>query len=210
MRTLLGLWAVFAACGGSTPSAQHAGGGDTGIASHEQLAGDDDYQPSYGKADLEKALIAERAAEATVEKQVMDADFKGDDDAKRAASADLAVRRRFIAALETCQAQGRNCPPRLDEPAWTYDPATDADPKLDTPLRFDLDDWQKVTAELHGRACACRTVACVDSMNDAIDKLESRPMQDVRGDETASLSVTRARECLTRLGGRARTYPAAD
>jgi hypothetical protein len=57
-----------------------------------------------------------------------------------------------------------------------------------------------VAAELHGRACACRTTACVATMNDAIDRLEPRPMQDVRGDETASLSLTRARECLTRLG----------
>ena len=201
MRTLLCFVAPLVACGGSTPPAQHAGG-DTGITTHETLAGDDDYQPSYGKADLEKALIAERAAEATGEKQVMDADLKGDDDAKRAAAADLAVRRRFIASLEACQSSGHTCPPRLDEPAWTYDLGSDADPKLDTPLRFDLADWQKVAAELHGRACACRTVACIDSMNDAIDRLEERPMQDVRGDETASLSLTRARECLTRLAGR--------
>jgi hypothetical protein len=43
-------------------------------------------------------------------------------------------------------------------------------------------------------------------MDAAIDTLETRPMQDVRGDETASQSLTRARECLTRLAGRARTY----
>ncbi|MBV8762466.1 MAG: hypothetical protein JO257_34600 [Deltaproteobacteria bacterium] len=210
MRTLLGLLLV-AACGGSSPSPQHPGGGsDTTLATHDQLAGDDDFQPPYNKADLEKALIAERAAEATAEKAVMDADFKGDDDAKRAAAADLAVRRRFIASLEVCQSQGHECPPRLDDPAWTYDASSDADPKLDTPLRFDLEDWQKVTAELHARACACRTAACVASMDAAIDTLEARPMQDVRGDATASLSVTRARECLTRLAGRGRTYPRPD
>lgn len=203
MRTLLCL--ALLGCGGSARPPAH-GGGDTGISTHEGLAPEDEYQPSYGKADLERALIAERAAEATGEKQVMDADFKGDEDAKLAATADLAVRRRFIASLERCQATGRTCPPRLDEPAWTYDPSADADPKLDTPLRFDVADWQKVAAELHGRACACRTAACVSSMNDAIDRLEARPMQDVRGDETASLSLTRARECLTRLAGRALTY----
>lgn len=209
MRTLLCL-VLAAACGGSTPPPQHAGAGDTGITTHNQLAGEDEYQPSYNKPDLEKALITERAAEATGEKAVMDADFKGDDDAKRAATADLAVRRRFIASLENCQSEGRDCPPRLDEPAWTYDASSDADPKLDTPLRFDLDDWQKVTAELHGRACACRTAACVASMDAAIDTLETRPMKEVRADEASSLSVTRARECLTRLGGRARTYAPAD
>jgi len=208
MRTLLCLVAA-AACGGSTPPPQHAGG-DTGITTHNQLASGDEYQPPYGKPDLEKALIAERAAEATGEKQVMDADLKGDDDTKRAAAADLAVRRRFIASLELCQSVGLECPPRLDEPAWTYDASSDADPKLDTPLRFDLDDWQKVTAELHARACACRTAACVASMDAAIDTLETRPMKEVRGDETSSLSVTRARECLTRLGGRARTYAPED
>jgi hypothetical protein len=197
---------ALTACAGSAGTPAPHRGGDTGITTHEALAGTDDYQPSYSKNDLEAALIAERAAESSVEKQVMDADFKGDDDARLAAAADLAVRRRFIASLEACQASGHTCPPRLDDPAWSYDVASDADPKLDTPLRFDLEDWQKVAAELHGRACACRTKACVDSMEVAIQRLETRPMQDVRGDETASQSITRARECLTRLAGRDRTY----
>jgi hypothetical protein len=43
-------------------------------------------------------------------------------------------------------------------------------------------------------------------MEVAIARLEARPMPDVRGDETASQSITRARECLTRLRGKARTY----
>jgi hypothetical protein len=205
MKMLVAL-ALMAACSGSggTPAPHRSG--DTGITTHEGLAAADDYQPTYSKTDLENALIAERAAESTVEKSVMDADFKGDDEAKLAASADLAVRRRFIASLEECQASGHGCPPRLDDPAWTYDPSSDADPKLDTPVRFDREDLQRVAAELHGRACACRTKACVESMDAAIDKLETRPMQDVRGDEAASQSLTRARECLTRLAGRARVY----
>jgi hypothetical protein len=202
MKLLVAL-AVMAACHGSGGTPATHRGGETGITTHEGLAASEEYQPTYGKGDLENALIAERAAESTGEKAVEDA---ADDDARLSASADLAVRRRFIAALEACQASGHTCPPRLDDPAWTYDPSSDADPKLDTPLRFDLDDWQKVAAELHGRACACRTATCVDSMNAAIDKLETRPTQDVRGDETASESLTRARECLTRLAGRARTY----
>jgi hypothetical protein len=203
MRLLL--MALLVGCGhGSTPATRT--GGDTTLSTHESLAGDDDYQPSYGKADLEKALISERAAESTVEKQVMDADMKGDDDAKLAASADLAVRRRFIASLEACQESGRTCPPRLDDPAWSYDVSSETDPKLDAPLRFDLEDWRAVSSELFGRACACRTVNCVDSMEVAINRLEPRPMQDVRGDAAASESLTRARECLTRLSGRARTY----
>lgn len=200
---LLVVLALMAACHGSGGAPAPHRSGDTGITTHEGLAGADEYQPSYGKADLENALIAERAAESTGEKAIEDA---ADDDARLAATADLAVRRRFIASLEACQESGHNCPPRLDDPAWTYDPSSDADPKLDTPLRFDLDDWQKVAAELHGRACACRTKACVESMDAAIDKLEARPMRDVRGDETASQSLTRARECLTRLAGRARRY----
>jgi hypothetical protein len=200
---LLGVLALMAGCHGSGGAPAPHRSGDTGITTHEGLAGVDDYQPSYGKADLENALIAERAAESTGEKAIEDA---ADDDARLVATADLAVRRRFIASLEACQASRHECPPRLDEPAWTYDPSSDADPKLDTPLRFDLEDWQKVAAELHGRACACRTKACVESMDAAIDTLETRPMQDVRGDETASQSLTRARECLTRLAGRARTY----
>lgn len=206
MRLLVALALVACHGSGGTPAPHR--GGDTGITTNEGLAAPDEYQPSYGKAELENALIAERAAEATAEKRVMDADLAGDDEARLAASDDLAVRRRFIASLEACQAHGHTCPPRLDDPPWTYDPASDADPRLDTPLRFDRDDWRKVTAELHGRACACRTRACVESMDAVIDQLEARPMQDVRGDATASESITRARECLTRLAGRARTYAA--
>ena len=47
------------------------------------MAGDDEATPSYGKADLEKALIAERGAEATNERLVADAESKGDDEALR-------------------------------------------------------------------------------------------------------------------------------
>jgi len=203
MRLLLA--ALFLGCThGSGPATQTAG--DTTLTTHESLAADDEYQPTYSKADLEKALIAERAAESTGEKQVVDADRDGYDNAARDAAADLAVRRRFIASLEACQASGKTCPPRLDEPAWSYDIASDADPKLDAPLRFDLEDWRAVSSELFGRACACRTAACVESMEVAIGKLEARPMQDVRGDEAASQSITRARECLTRLRGKDRTY----
>lgn len=165
---------------------------------HSELATDDDIRPSYGKAELEHALIAERGLEATGERRVAEAEG----DQLQIAIADLAVRRRFIATLEACQASGHTCPPRLDDPPWTFDIAADsAKPPLDTPLRFDLADWQKVAAELHGRACACRTIACVDSLDVVIDQLEQRPMPDVRGDEISSASITRARECLFRLRG---------
>jgi len=204
MRFLLVALLLGCTHGSSTPGPH--GPGDTSITTHESLAAEDDYQPTYGKPEIEKALIAERAAESSGEKAVLDADGKGNEDARQAADADLAVRRRFIASLEACQAAGHTCPPRLDEPAWSYDPASDAEPKLDAPLRFDADDWRTVASELFGRACACRTAACVDSMEVAIARLEARPMSDVRSDEAASQSITRARECLTRLRGKARTY----
>jgi hypothetical protein len=82
-----------------------------------------------------------------------------------------------------------------------FDIEGSTDPKLDTALRFDVASWQKLSAELFGRACACRTLACVDSMFVAIEGLETRPMPDVQADETASQSITRARECLYRLRG---------
>ena len=43
-----------------------------------------------------------------------------------------------------------------------------------------------------------RTSAC----RPLIDRLESRPMPDVQNDDTALLSIVRARECLDRLRGR--------
>ncbi|MDB4954594.1 MAG: hypothetical protein JWO36_2163 [Myxococcales bacterium] len=198
-------WAVIAGCligcgGGSVATRPSA---DLGIADHSELAAEDGFTPTYAKADLERALIAERGREASGERRVAELEAKDADDELRVARADLEVDRRFIASLEACQASGRTCPPRLDDPAWTFDMDSEgAKPSVDSPLRFDLEDWRKLAAELHGRACACRTVACVDGVGVAIDQLELRPMQDVQGDETASTSITRARECLFRLRGK--------
>jgi len=173
-----------------------------------QLADEVFFRPTYGKAELQRALITERGGEASAERLVTELEAKdGTDDRLRFARADLDVRRRFIASLEACEVSGRTCPPRLDDPAWAFDPDPDvqAPPKLDTPLRFDLASWQKVAAELHGRACACRTLTCVDSMAVAIEQVETRPMPDVQGDETATQSITWARECLFRLRGKKAT-----
>jgi hypothetical protein len=180
---------TLAACG--SPQASHVE--TPPDEPHTVMAGDDDLKPSYTKSELEKALIAERGAEATNERRVTDSEAKGDDEGLRLATADLGVRRRFIIMLETCQQSGHLCPPRLDDPGTTLDPNP----------RFDLADWQKLAADLHGRACACRTLACLDTLDDAIDQLEPRPIEDVRGDEQASAELTRARECLFRLRGKA-------
>jgi hypothetical protein len=188
------------------------GPSEPGDSSHSELADEDLYKPAYGKAELERALIAERGAEASGERLVAELETSAaSDDRLRVASADLQVRRRFIASLEACEASGHTCPPRLDDPPWAFDPDPDGGavaPRIDAPLRFDLASWQKIAAELHGRACACRTVACVDSMGVAIDQLEHKPMPDVEGDEVASQSITRARECLFRLRGK-KTMPTA-
>jgi hypothetical protein len=198
---------LFAACGHGSASVREPGAGDRGVATHAAFPEDEDtVRPAYDRDALERALAAEQAAVAAGEHSVgeLGADAGGDGDALRAAIADLAVRRRFLAMLVACRDAGRRCPPRLDDPPWSYDVEGTAAPKLDTALRFDLEDWRKVAAELHGRACACRTLACVDSMTVAIGELEKRPMPDVEGDETASTSITRARECLFGLRGETR------
>jgi hypothetical protein len=172
------------------------------------LADEDTYRPTYGKAELQKALIAERGAEATAERRVADLDARPSDslvgDQLRVAVADLAVRRRFIQALEACDASGRWCPPRLDDPPWAFDPDPDrpTDPPVTATLRFDLEGWRGLAAELHGRSCACRTLGCVDGVGVAIDQLELRTALAVQGDEVATLAITRARECLFRLRGK--------
>ena len=197
---------LLAACSGPAAFKPPVASPDQGDTTHAELATDDNFKPSYGKADIEKALIAERGKEASAERAITELEARGSDasdEQLRSAVADLAVRRRFIASLEACQETGRTCPPRLDEPAWTFDVVGTANPPLDVPLRFDLSSWQRVTAELHGRACACRTLDCVDSVGVAIDQVETRPMAEVQGDETASQSLTWARECLFRLRGRA-------
>jgi hypothetical protein len=187
---------LLVACSHGSAPPREPGAGDHGLATHSEFPADDDeVHPTYDRAALERALTAERSAIDATERR---------DEVEPAIAADLAVRRRFIASLEACRDTGHRCPPRLDDPPWTYDVDGTADPRLDTPLRFDLDDWRKVAAELHGRACACRTVACVDSLFAAIDALEKRPMPDVEADDTASASITHARECLFRLKGERR------
>ncbi|HEX3478857.1 MAG TPA: hypothetical protein VHT91_27735 [Kofleriaceae bacterium] len=194
------------------PEAQSAG------APHSALAAEDVAPPSYGKPELRRALISERAAEATLERRVGEIEARLADppvpgavnpaleDQLRVVTADLAVRRRFIATLELCEAAGRWCPPRLDDPPWAFDPDPDPgqpiDPPLTATLRYDLDSWRQIASELHGRACACRTIACVDSVGVAIDVLEPRPMPAVQGDDQAAAALTRGRECLFRLRGK--------
>ncbi len=178
------LVALLVACHHTAPTPLHGPPPPPEGQATGNFADEDRFEPHYDQQDLDKALAAERALVETT-----------------ADPADQAVRRRFVASLESCSKDGRRCPPRLDDPAWSFDPDGVADPKLDTPLRFDLDDWRLVAAELHGRACACRTIACVDSMFVAIARLETRPMPEVEADEVASLSITRARECLARLRG---------
>lgn len=200
------LWlaAAFLACGGGTvrtpqpPPAEPPG----------EFAEDDRFVPSYERRELARALERERGAEASAERIVAELAAREPtetvDDQLRVAHADLAVRRRFIQMLETCEATGRWCPPRLDDPPWAYDPDPPQPiaPPVTAPLRFDLASWRTLAAELHGRACACRTLACVDSVSVAIHELEQRPMPDVQGDHDASVAITRARRCLHRLRGR--------
>jgi hypothetical protein len=175
-----------------------------------EFADEGHHVPTYGKPELQRALIAERAREATGENLVAELAAKdGDgasDDRLRVALADLAILRRFILTLEACESAARHCPPRLDDPPWTFEPDPDhaIPPPLSAALRFDLDSWRIVATELHGRACACRTLACVDSLGVAIDQLEIRPMPEVQGDEAATLAITRARECLFWLRGKTR------
>lgn len=212
--------AIAGGCPGPAATLPQAGHPEAppGDAPHSQLAAEDADPPSYGKPELQRALISERAAEATLERRIGEIEAKLADppvpgainpaleDQLRVATADLAVRRRFIATLEVCEAAARWCPPRLDDPPWAYDPDPDpgraSDPPLTASLRYDLDSWRQIAGELHGRACACRTIACVDSVGVAIDVLETRPMPAVQGDDQAAAAVARARECLFRLRGR--------
>ena len=200
------VWLAFLGCSGGASRPRPTDPAEPVLG---QLADEDLYKPSYGKPELQRALITERGAEATGERLVTELEASAaSDDRLRVAVADLAIRRRFIASLEACERSGQACPPRLDDPTWAFDPDPDGGPqapRIDAPLRFDLESWQKVAAELHGRACACRTIACVDSMGVAIDQLEPRAMPEVQGDEVASQSITRARECLFRLRGKKAT-----
>jgi hypothetical protein len=195
---------IFLAACGSAPRSD--GTTNEPSAPTKSFDAEDRYVPAYGKPELQRALISERAAEAVGERVVQELEANGAEQPLRVARADLAVRRRFIAALERCETTGDSCPPRLDEPAWSYEVDGDRPdfPPLTAPLRFDAASWRTIADELHGRACACRTLACVDGLGVAIARLETRPMADVQGDEVAALAITRARMCLFALRGRKR------
>jgi hypothetical protein len=167
-----------------------------------ELAPDDEPPPTYGRAEIQSALTYERGVESALLRQLEELDAADDDSRRGEVVADLAVRRRAIAILERCDANGRMCPPRLDVPNWEHPVDADRDPTLDVPLRFDLDGWRKVASELHWRACGCRTAQCIESVEVAIADLEVRPMTDVQQDDTALISIVRARECLMRLAGK--------
>jgi hypothetical protein len=209
---------VAGGCGGGSaaapPPVPPVAATPAGDPTQSSFADEDIYRPPYGKPELQKALSAERVLEVTAARQVGELEDLLARQADTAiadqlyfARSDLAVRRRFVATLAACDADGRWCPPRLDDPPWAfdYDAAPPTEPPVTQALRFDLDSWRALAGELHGRACACRTITCVDSVGVAIDKLEIRPMPQVRGDEAATVSITRARECLFRLRGKSLT-----
>jgi hypothetical protein len=211
----LALVAVLSACGGTTSvsgagATQPAGAGagqpvsDPNLATHDVFLTEDDVAPSrYGRTDLDRVIAAEHAALDTADAALATlANDPKPDDALAGALADRGVRQRFVATLESCRDSNRRCPPRLEDRPFTYDLASDKDPKLDVPLRFDLEDWRNVTAELNERACACRTLACVDALDAAMNALETRPMPQVSEDDAAATSLTRARACAMRLRGR--------
>ena len=204
---------AVAGCGGPAAVSPPAAPRAARDRAHAGFAAEELYRPPYGKEELAAALTAERAAATVNERQLgeLEARSAPGDDRVRAAEADLAVRRRFVAALEACADDGRWCPPRLDDPPWSYPPETAlaADPPMTAELRYDLASWRALAAELHGRACACRTRACVESLDVAIDQLEPRPVAVVRGDEVATARLTWARECLFRLRGKAALRPAS-
>jgi hypothetical protein len=191
---------ALVACSGAGAPHKATGWSDPASQTHSQLAAYDEAAPTYDRADLERTLTAERAAALAASGEIAQLE-QGEPETLRIALADLAVRRRFIATLEVCKADEHLCPPRLEESAWTGSPDGETDPKLDVPLRFDADSWRKVASELHGHACACRTLACVDSIDATLNRLETRPMPEVQSDDAALVELTRARDCLMRLRG---------
>lgn len=185
-RSLLLLALTLGGCRSS--SVQQAGtGGDTITYHKAELSDEGEPPPKYTRNDLEDVLGAERTKLAAMSDEDRD---------------NMLVRKRFVETLETCKASGYYCPPRIDDPAWNYEADSDADPKLDSPLRFDVDSWRRLSTELHGRACACRTIGCIDTLEVAIQRLEVRPMPDVQSDDFAAVEIVRARDCLARLRGR--------
>ena len=198
--------ALLLGCGG--PAAVQPPAAVPAERPHAVFAEGDVDHPAYGKPELRDALIAERRLAAAAELHLAELRSRQPDaavdDAVADAAVDLAVRRRFIATLEVCDAEAQWCPPRLDDPAWSYapDPAQPADPVMTATLRFDLASWRVLATELTGRACACRTQGCIDGVDAAIERLEGRPVPQVQSDEAATASITRARECLFRLRGK--------
>lgn len=160
--------------------------------------------PSYGRAEIERVLGEERRAQADGKAAIEALQTQRGKAVELAlALADQGVRERYLETLETCRDHRMWCPPRLGL-SWTFhDDSADVPVSLESELRFDLQSWRKLSAELWARGCDCRTMQCVDAMTHTIDVLESRPLAEVQGDHEASTAVTGARTCLWRLRGKA-------
>ncbi len=189
--------ALAAACGGAPPER---------FVEPKQLEPVDpestEVQPTYSRQDMERILADERAAAtaaAATLTSLMDQRGKSIEISLRLA--DLGVQQRYIEALESCRARSVWCPPKVGL-TWTIrELEQDVPVSLDAELRFDLDSWRTLAAELWARGCDCRSMECVDAMTQSIDSLEGKPTLEVQGDHQASTAITGARTCLWRLRG---------
>jgi hypothetical protein len=192
---LMALLALVVACAGST------GPGAEPVAADRGRVGGG----RYARADIERALEAELATLAEMDRRIGEleaAESRAEAEAAEidALRADRVARAGFAADLGSCLEGATTCPPALDEPTppATWDPASGALTGAFTPPA----DWVADAARLERAGCGCRTASCAAWVLAELARWEKSAPPPAASDDAAAGHVSGARGCLQRRLGR--------
>jgi hypothetical protein len=192
----IAMLALLVACGGTAgQGAEPAESGQGG-----RVAGG-----RYARADVERALEAELARLAEMDRQIGELEAavsRAEAEAREVdvLRADRVARAAFAADLGSCLEGAATCPPVLDEPTppATWDPASDQLTGAFAPPA----DWTADAARLERAACGCRTADCATWVLAELARWEQAAPPPAAGDDVAVGHVSGARGCLQRRLGR--------
>jgi hypothetical protein len=192
---LMALLALVVACAGST------GPGAEPVAADRGRVGGG----RYARADIERALEAELATLAEMDRRIGEleaAESRAEAEAAEidALRADRVARAGFAADLGSCLEGAATCPPVLDEPTppGSWDSATRTLTEPFTPPT----DWAADAARLERAACGCRTADCAQWALAELARWEKSAPPPAVSDRAAAGHVSGARGCLQRRLGR--------
>jgi hypothetical protein len=159
----------------------------------------------YPRAEIERALEAELATVAELDRRIGELEAavsRGEAEAAEVdiLRADRVARAGFAADLGSCLEGAATCPPVLDEPTppGSWDSATRTLTEPFTPPT----DWAADAARLERAACGCRTADCAQWALAELARWEKSAPPPAVSDRAAAGHVSGARGCLQRRLGR--------